>query len=334
MTMINVAHHPGRHCASTGICNLVNYHGVRWSEAMCFGLGEGLGIWFIDFPKLSPSRIVHVRTIDLEAQFFNRIGYPFSWDKFKTPEESEAGLCARLDQGLPVILRTDLYYLPYYESNTHYPGHVITVWGYDRTEQIFYVTDTERENVLEVPFGALGQARFCREDFLHIEGDLFAPANIPVPDDISERIRRAILANSRAILEYGHLQGITGIVGGMAGLEKWQNEVIDWVKLEDWQWASRFAYQVIEKRGTGGGGFRLMYADFLEEAKESIPEISSRGLHQQMREVGQSWRDLAIAFKKASEVSYPDFGEVAHRLNRVAQLESSYHHEALALESL
>jgi hypothetical protein len=48
-------------------------------------------------------------------------------------------------------------------------------------------------------------------------------------------------------------------------LEKMRNELAMWKDFNDWQWACRFAYQVIEKRGTGGGGFRLMYADFLED---------------------------------------------------------------------
>jgi hypothetical protein len=117
---------------------------------MCFGLGEGMAVWFMYFPGLSPSRIVHVRTIDLESQFFDRIGHPFEWEIFDTPEHSERGLRAKIDDGLPVILRTDLYHLPYYASKTHYPGHVITVWGYDSDREIFFVTDTERKDLLEV----------------------------------------------------------------------------------------------------------------------------------------------------------------------------------------
>ena len=35
---------------------------------------------------------------------------------------------------------------------------------------------------------------------------------------------------------------------------------------EDWQWCARFLFQVIERRGTGGGNFRAMYSRFLEEA--------------------------------------------------------------------
>ena len=36
-------------------------------------------------------------------------------------------------------------------------------------------------------------------------------------------------------------------------------------QVEDWQWCARFGYQVIERRGTGGGNFRLMYSRFLAE---------------------------------------------------------------------
>ena len=43
-------------------------------------------------------------------------------------------------------------------------------------------------------------------------------------------------------------------------------EIADWPReIEDWQWSARFCYQVIERRGTGGGNFRLMYSRFLAE---------------------------------------------------------------------
>lgn len=109
MTQIPVSHHPGGHCADTGLCNPVNYHGIELSEPMCFGLGAGL-------------------------------------------EESEQGLRERIDFGVPAILQTDIFHLLYYDSNTHYPGHVITVRGYDKVKKVFFVTDTERDAALIVPF--------------------------------------------------------------------------------------------------------------------------------------------------------------------------------------
>ena len=54
---------------------------------------------------------------------------------------------------------------------------------------------------------------------------------------------------------------------GLPALRRFAAEVGDWPEAaEDWQWCARFLYQVIERRGTGGGNFRAMYSRFLEEA--------------------------------------------------------------------
>lgn len=332
MRLLDVNHHPGRHCASTGICNLVNYHGINWSEAMCFGLGQGIAVWFMNFPGLSPSRIVHVRTIDLEAQFFSSIGHPFQWETFATPEESEQGLRARLDSGVPVILRTDLYYLPYYGSSTHYPGHVITVWGYKADRRVFLVTDTERQDLYEVPFENMQKARFCQVDFMTISGHMFSPPEIRPPDRLAERIRKAIAANSRTMIDgLEEIRGIDGIAGGVDGLRQWEAEILDWSEFKDWQWTARFLYQNIEKRGTGGGGFRFLYADFLTETSAYLPEIADSGLDRQMTGLGQAWQALALSFKKVSEATQADFAEPLEKLSRVADLEEAYHRKVIAL---
>jgi len=299
---------------------------------MCFGLGAGLGIWYISFPSISPSRMVHVRSLDIEDRFFNRIGQPFAWEQFKTPEESEQVLCARLELGVPVILQTDIYHLPYYESNTHYPGHVITVWGYDRDKKVFFVTDTERKAVLQVPFKKMRKARFSMDGLLNIQGNLYAPQRLSAPESMPDIILQAIKENSRVMIEgYNELSEMDDIVGGLSAFEKWEEEIRNWKDLEDWRWAARFTYQTTERRGTGGGAFRLMYADFLNEAADYVPEISSHGLPRQMIEVGLAWQDLSLALKKASNRSVPDFTDASARLNRVKQLESAYHKNVMAL---
>ncbi len=332
MTQIPVSHHPGRHCASTGLCNLVNYHGIELSEPMCFGLGAGLGIWYISFPGISPSRMVHVRSLDIEARFFDRIGHPFAWEQFKTPEESEQVLCERLDFGVPAILQTDIFHLPYYDSNTHYPGHVITVWGYDKVEKVFFVTDTERDAVLMVPFEKMREARFSKDGLLNIQGNLFAPQRLPVPECMPDIILQAIRENSQVIIEgYDELSEMDGVAGGLGAFEKWEEEIRKWKDLKDWRWAARFTYQTTEKRGTGGGAFRLMYADFLNEAAEYVPEISSNGLPQQMHDIGLAWRELSMVLKKTSDKSVPDFEEAFYKLNRVKELEAAYHRKAMTL---
>jgi hypothetical protein len=324
--LLPVIHHPGRHCASTALCNLANFHGVAFTEAMCFGIGAGLGIWYLDAPSMSPTRMIHVRSADIEAQFFTRMGCTFSWQQHADPMDALRALCDSLDRGLPTLVQSDIYHLPYYRSKTHFPGHDITVWGYDSQEALFLITDTERDGLLEVPFEAMRRALYSRGGFFTMEGNQFSPETLGAPDDLPGVITRAIAHNSRVILSGGYdFQGILG-------LEKWIREISNaWPLLPDWQWAARFAYQVIERRGTGGGGFRLMYADFLEEAAACCPGVASRGLPQAMREIAAAWTALAEALRDASEAQGPDFSDARERIRRLAALEAAYHLEAQTL---
>ena len=323
MPILNITHQPGRHCASSAISDLVRFHGYILTEAMCFGIGEGLGIWYLSPSGTTPSRMVHVRTADLEEQFFKGLGLPFSWEQFDDPEQSEEYLCHRLDKGKPALLRTDIYHLPYYHSSTHFPGHLITAWGYDEKEKLFFVTDTERKKPLSVPFDKMRLARYSNGGFINMKGDMFAPDSIEFPGNFSEIIRTAIIRNSLAITEPSNDSS------GLDALYKMQKEMKNWHEIEDWKWIARFTYQVIEKRGTGGGGFRLMYHDFLREAAEFVPQIAGSGLDKIMMEVGLAWRDFAIALRDASEENKPDFTESIDKLTMLIKKEKSYHKAAL-----
>ncbi len=68
--------------------------------------------------------------------------------------------------------------------------------------------------------------------------------------------------------------------------------------MDDWQWCARFGYQVIERRGTGGGNFRVMYSRFLEEAGFEQAELAA--------EAAARWTSLADALFAASESDDPE----------------------------
>ncbi len=323
MPFPRVNHKKGRHCASSGIRDLLAHHGQALSEAMCFGIGEGLGIWYLDLPALGASRVMHVRSLDLEHRFFTRMGQTFSWEQYQDPAQGEQALCRVLDRGLPAIIQTDIHYLPYYNTRTHFPGHVIVAWGYDAQKQVFLVTDTERQEVLEVAFSAMRKARYCGQGPMTIKGNLFAPEKIQAPADLPKVVAEAVVANSKNLLKSQYA------VAGIKGLDNWQDEIMSWADFPDWQWTARFTYQIIEKRGTGGGGFRLMYADFLKEAESLVPWIKKQGLAPMMRLLGRAWQDMALALKEAREKDKPDFNDARGKLERLSAMEKQYHCRAV-----
>lgn len=325
MVMLPVKHTAGRHCGSTGIRDLVNFHGLEFDEPVCFGVGAGLGLWYLKAGRLPATRMIHVRSLDLENQFFTRIGTPFAWQQYENPEESQTALCTCLDKGLPAIIQTDIFHLPYYQSRTHFPGHLITVWGYDGPRQTFFVTDTERPDVQEVPFESMKAARFSGGGIFDLRGNLFAPKALSPPDDLPEIIRRAIVYNSRVLLDDSNE------MQGLRALAAWREELDQWSDFEDWQWTARLAYQIIEKRGTGGGGFRLMYRDFLITARTFLRDRLAPELIDRMGKTAAAWTALSEALKSASEKNAPDFSDVKIRLRQVTDHETAFHEAAVRL---
>jgi Domain of unknown function (DUF4872) len=86
---------------------------------------------------------------------------------------------------------------------------------------------------------------------------------------------------------------------GLPALRRFADEVGSWPEsADDWQWCARFLYQVIERRGTGGGNFRKMYSRFLEEAGYEESALA--------REASDAWTQLALAARTASEPDEPD----------------------------
>jgi len=49
-----------------------------------------------------------------------------------------------------------------------------------------------------------------------------------------------------------------------------------------------------EEIGTGGGGFRFIYAAFLQEAGEYLKNQELLNLSQEMALIGDNWRDFAL----------------------------------------
>ncbi len=81
-------------------------------------------------------------------------------------------------------------------------------------------------------------------------GDFYAPSPLTKPIDLQTLCKLAIRENAARLLDS------TNNSSGLTALDTLINDIDSWSKSADWQWNCRFAYQTIEKRGTGGSGFR------------------------------------------------------------------------------
>jgi hypothetical protein len=287
-------HVPGNHCGSTALRNLLAFHGVEISEEMAFGLGAGACFYYVTLDGQSPSRFTNGRAARLEENFLELTGAELRLDTTDDETESWEQARAVVDSGRPAILLTDLYYLDHYGKSAHFPGHAVVLAGYD--EELAYLSDTGFEELQATRLENLERARHGDHPAMPLNGQMFV---VDTPLDGSA-LREAIpQAVERAAAEMHDPP--FGDFAGLPALRRLAAEAGSWPEAtEDWQWCARFAYQVIERRGTGGGNFRLMYSRFLEEAGYEQAVVAA--------EAAADWTALAGAFREASEQEKPDSG--------------------------
>ncbi len=284
------AHTPGHHCGSTALRNLLGFHGIEISEEMAFGLGAGACFYYLALDDTSPSRWFNGRTARLEESFRDLTGAALELRTFAAGDEGawEAAR-AEVDAGNPALLLTDIYYLDHYGNSAHFPGHAVVLAGYD--DEVAQLSDTAFEQLQTTRLENLAQARHSGHPAYPLEGHMFTVADTVDRGQLEAAVPRAIARAAQEMVE-----PTLGEFAGLPAIERLAAEAGSWPEaVEDWQWCARFAYQVIERRGTGGGAFRLMYSRFLEEAGRDEAPLAA--------EASARWTELAEAFKRRARAT-------------------------------
>ncbi len=304
-------HTPGHHCGSTALRNLLAFHGVEITEEMAFGLGAGACFYYVALDEASPTRWFNGRTARLEESFRDLTGAALEMRTFE-PGDGDAWEAARsaVDDGQPVLLLTDLYYLDHYGNSAHFPGHAVVLAGYD--DEVAHLSDTGFEELQTTRLENLDKARHSAHPAYPLQGHMFTASGGVAPEQLRDAIPAAIERAATAMVEpeFRDFSGLDAVRRLAAEAGSWPEAT------EDWQWCARFGYQVIERRGTGGGAFRLMYSRFLEEAGRPEAPLAA--------EAAARWTDLATAFHAASERDDPDpalWRDIDAAAHRVAEAE-------------
>jgi Butirosin biosynthesis protein H, N-terminal/Domain of unknown function (DUF4872) len=307
-------HTPGHHCGSTALRNLLAFHGVAdLSEEMAFGLGAGACFYYVALDQASPTRWFNGRTARLEETFAELTGAALELRTFEAGDgDAWEAARAKVDDGQPVLLLTDLYYLDHYGSSAHFPGHAVVLAGYD--DEFVHLSDTAFEELqMTTRLEDLDKARHSQHPAYPLAGHMFTAAGEIDSERLREAIPAAIERAAAAMVEPEYRE-----YSGLGAVERLAEEAGSWPDAtEDWKWCARFGYQVIERRGTGGGAFRLMYSRFLEEAGRPEAPLAA--------EAAARWTELATAFHAASENEEPAprlWDDVDVAAKRVAEAEN------------
>jgi hypothetical protein len=277
---------------------------------MAFGLGAGACFYYVTIEGTSPSHWFNGRTARLEETFAELTGTALRLRTFESGAGAWEAARAEVDGGQPVLLLTDLYHLDHYGKSAHFPGHAVVLAGYD--EEMAHLSDTAFDDLQTTRLENLDRARHSDHPAYPLAGHMFTVDGEVDPGGLRAAVPAAIERAARAMLEpefrdFSGLDAVRRLAAEAGSLPE---------VAEDWRWCARFGYQVIERRGTGGGAFRLMYSRFLKEAGRPEAPLAAAA--------AAAWTELAHAFYAASEGDDPDpalWRRIDTAANRVAALE-------------
>jgi hypothetical protein len=330
MLLAGFEHHPGVHCGSTAVADALRARGLEVSEPMAFGLGAGLGFYYLVSPALSPTHLFQGRSAHLERTACEVLGAPVRERQEEDPGRAWLGVREALDRGLAPILSTDLAELPYRRARTRFGGHRVVLAGYDEARGVALLADGERTGLEEVALDALDRARASIAPPFGVSGRPWLEVDAPPRRrPLEEAVRDALRRQAREmLLDVDGAAGISALERFAADLPRWPAAAADEA---DRSWCFRYAHQVIELRGTGGGLFRALYGRFLAEAEARVPSLGRLGLSARMAALAEGWSRLAGDLRELSQAPgarvAPGTAALAVRL---AAEERRYHEDVAA----
>ena len=256
-------HRQSAHCESGVMASLLSHAGLPMSEPMAFGLASGLAFAYLPIVKLSGMPLIAYRMPPkhLIKTLSKRLGVRLNSRTFGNPEQGRRELDALLDQGRLAGLQSSVFWLPYFppEMRFHFNAHNLLAYGRDGDE--YLISDPVFEEPVRCASADLQKARFAK-GALAAKGLMYWLDDVPQEQDWEKLIRQAVLGTTR-ILDGMPLPWI-----GIRGIQHLARQVeqLDPAQAKYNRLYLTHIVRMQEEIGTGGAGFRFMYASFLQEA--------------------------------------------------------------------
>ena len=84
---------------------------------------------------------------------------------------------------------------------------------------------------------------------------------------------------------------------------------------------------LLEDQGTGGAGYRYLFATFLQEASEKLNDNSFKDMSKRMMEIGDNWRNIsyfAAKIGKNRDLGPERLKELSNMINDRADEEQEF----------
>lgn len=285
----------GQHCETTATGTLLLNLGIDYSEAMLFGLGEGLGFIFwkmktMNFPfiggRVKTDRLTEnlCRNLNLKLNVSETSSLKKAWSNIETP----------LSEGKVVGLKLDCYHLEYFTSKIHFAGHYVAMYGYDDTHSFLVDTDQQGKQV-KTSLENLALARSEKGPMSSRNRSYTIEKTESLPD-LKVAIRQAILNNANEYLN----PPITNLC--FKGIKKTAKEIKKWFDTsKDIKTEFHTSAMLMERAGTGGALLRNLYRDFLKESVVHIKSSVVEDAYLDFKNIAKDWTKISQLFVKVGE---------------------------------
>lgn len=253
------------HCESGVISTLLTSYGLKISEPMAFGITSTLSFVYLPIIKINNMPLVAYRDLpkNIIKKVQKNLGIEIYKKQYKDMIEANNELTKLVqDEERLVGLQTSVFYLPYMPKDMrfHFNAHNLLVYG--KKDNEYKVSDPVFEQPVLCDEKELTKARFAKGVFAP-KGFLYYPKNIPSDINYREVIKKAIIKNAKSMLTPFPFAGVKG-------MKRLANKIAKFKANEDDRYLKNYLTHIVrmqEEIGTGGGGFRFLYAAFLQEAK-------------------------------------------------------------------
>ncbi len=291
MKEINFEHKMGAHCESGTLTGLLNHNGLDISEPMVFGISGNIFFGYFESSNFPfPTFIVRNKPGSIRKNFGKNTGVKFHTASFKSKEKGERYLNDLISNDIPTAVQVDFYYMDYLPEwqRVHINVHFVTIIGKNETD--YLVSDSYFPEKAKIAISRMSKARFVK-GFMAPKGFLFYPEYIPDNIDLDKAIIKGIKKSAY------NMTKLPVPFLGIKGMRKFAKKVVGWPKIaRDIDHLSHEIMKItllLEDQGTGGAGYRYLFATFLQEASEKLNENSFKDMSKRMMEIGDNWRNIS-----------------------------------------
>ena len=309
MSQDSFIHYQHAHCESGVTSNLLRHEGINISEPMAFGIGAGLFFGHLPFLKISgvPGTTYRIWPGAIFKRVAERLGVKIQAEKFAMQALDDV-----LATGKPVGMLGSVFYLPYLPEafRFHFNAHNLVAFGKQNDQ--YLISDPIVEETTRIAPADLIKSRFAKGT-PEPKGYMYYITGTSKDMDIAKAIE----------------QGIRQTCFFMLGppLPWFGNKAIfllaDRIKAYPQKLPPRKAalylgnvIRMQEEIGTGGAGFRYLYAAFLQEAGLLLKRDDLSAFSIELTKIGDDWRNFAYHAARIMKdrtkdlVSYDELSEL------------------------